>query len=302
MKRGLALGVGAVALAAAVGLVGRVAADDKDLDGRRESRVVRLHGGGGRLGVSLAEVGADDVARLKLSEERGALVRDVEDGSAAEEAGLKDGDVIIGYEGDKVSSASQLARLVRETPAGRKVELEVSREGQVQRLTATLRAPRTPRWMSELMDSDIDLHDLDQLGDLPVPPTPPEAPRAPRPPLLDQGHDWGGFFFGGRPTMRLGIRYQELDGQLARYFKLEDRGVLVTHVEPGSAAEKAGLRAGDVLTAIGGDRVVDGSDVRRAVREAEAGASLKVTVLRDGRAVDLTVTLPAKKERSGSPA
>ncbi len=299
MKRGLAIGLGAVALAAAAGLVGAVVADEANAGSgrRKEVKVHRaLHGGGGRLGVTLSEVASDDVARLKLGTERGALVREVAEDSAAEEAGLKAGDVILGFQGEKVHSATQLARLVRETPAGRKVELEVSREGETQRLTATLRESRGARsWgeMSELPTFDFDLDDL------PVPPRAPDAPHPPRAPRLDR--DWDGFFFGNRPPGRLGIRYQELDGQLARYFKVEDGGLLVTHVEKGSAAEKAGLRAGDVLVKVGDEKVEDGADLRRAVRAAEPGAGLKLTVQRDGQKHELTVTLPDDSKPSGAP-
>ena len=98
-------------------------------------------GGGGRLGVSLEEVGADDVGRLGLSAERGAVVTDVQDGSAAEKAGVQKDDVIVRFGGQEVWSAAQLARLVRETPAGRTVDLEVSRGGSVQKLSVALARP-----------------------------------------------------------------------------------------------------------------------------------------------------------------
>src|SRR5688572_26096028 len=96
--------------------------------GRRVERI-RVAGGFGQLGIALEDVGAEDVARLKLAGERGALVTDVHEGSAAEKAGIKNGDVILQFGGEEVRSAAQLARLVRETPAGRKVEVEVSRDG-----------------------------------------------------------------------------------------------------------------------------------------------------------------------------
>jgi len=119
-----------------------VAADEapRERPGRRVERI-RLAGGFGQLGVALEDVGAEDVARLKLAGERGARVTEVHEGSAAEKAGIKDGDVILQFGGDQVRSAAQLARLVRETPAGRKVEVEVSREGASQRMTVTLARP-----------------------------------------------------------------------------------------------------------------------------------------------------------------
>ena len=139
MRRWAGVGiVGWAAAAAVLAMVkGGVRADD-DEDKSRQVEIVRFAGGGARLGVVLEDVGADDVARLKLPEERGAVVKEVVKGSAAEKAGLKEEDVILSYQGERVGSAAQLRRLVRETPGGRRVAIEASRAGAAQRLTATL--------------------------------------------------------------------------------------------------------------------------------------------------------------------
>ncbi len=148
--------------------------------------------GGGRLGVSLEDVGADDVGRLGLSAERGAVVTDVQEGSAAEKAGVKDGDVIVRFGGQDVWSAAQLARLVRETPAGRTVDLEVSRGGAIQKLSVALTKPDRDRMfgvgpggMGEDFHFEMpDLSDLPELADLPAPrclpclPCPPPSTSA----------------------------------------------------------------------------------------------------------------------------
>src|SRR6266511_1650772 len=110
MPRWIVPALGASTLLAA-GLVivpmgARAEKDDKPFVHRDE--LVRV--GDGRLGVRIADVGKDDVARLKLPDERGALVKSVEEGSAAEKAGIKDGDVILRYQGENVLSAAQLAR------------------------------------------------------------------------------------------------------------------------------------------------------------------------------------------------
>jgi len=70
----------------------------------RAVRVIRL--GGSYLGVVLEEVGKDDVARLKLSAERGAIVKSVEPDSPAEKAGLKADDVILGFQGEPIHTAA----------------------------------------------------------------------------------------------------------------------------------------------------------------------------------------------------
>ena len=125
MRRGIMVGLGVAVVTAGALVVSpraRGAGDDSDEKGRtRRVEVMRLAGGGSRLGVELEEIDKGEATRLKLSEERGALVRHVEEGSPAAKAGLKKDDVILEFQGEKVQSASQLARLVRETPAGRTV-------------------------------------------------------------------------------------------------------------------------------------------------------------------------------------
>jgi C-terminal processing protease CtpA/Prc len=276
---------------------------DKADKAERRVEVVRL--GGGRLGVRLGEVDKDDVARLKLPDERGALVRSVEEGSAAEKAGIKEGDVILRYQGEAVSSAAQLARLVRETPSGRTVALEVSRGGAAQKLTATL-GEGSDR--VRVFDHDFEV---------PVPPVPPVPPMAhvtppemPELPEAFHNFHWNEDGDGRHPFFRgmsagplkLGVRYQEISGQLAQYFKLGDeKGLLVVSVEKDAPAGKAGIKAGDVILKFDGKPVKDGDDLRDEVRRAEGGKEVTVTVQRDGRPLDLKVQLakPEEPRRAG---
>jgi serine protease Do len=239
-------------------------------------RMQGLRPGGAVLGVRIEDVGRQDVARLKLAEERGALVKSVEPDSAAQKAGLKDGDVILRYQGEAVQSAAQLARMVRETPPGRTVALEVSREGASRKLSATLEAGKGDR--------------LD-LGEIEIPPVPPIPPDAFR--WYDHGKGRGLLFGEGWPGPRkLGIEFQDISGQLARYFHLsEDRGVLVESVEEGGPAAKAGVKAGDVILKLGGTAIRDGEDLRRELGRMEPGQEVALAVLRDGKPLDLKVKL-----------
>jgi serine protease Do len=241
-------------------------------------------GRGGHLGVSLADVERGDVSRLKLTDERGAVVKDVADDSPASRAGVKDGDVIVSFQGEPVRSAAQLGRLVRETPAGRHVSLEVSRDGSVQKLSCEL-GGRSQADLGELAPELRGLPDASQWRDL----------------GRNLGRDLGR---GARSLMpgrgRLGIAYQEISGQLAHYFKLEaDQGVLVTNVEPDSPADKAGIKAGDVVLSISGHTIEDGGDLREALQSAHAGRELDLKVVRDGRLLDLTVTLRDTENERG---
>ena len=243
---------------------------------------------GGRLGISVADVGKDDVARLKLADPRGALVKEVRKDTPAERAGLKEGDVIVRYHGDNVWSAAQLIRLVRETPAERAVVLEVSRDGAPQKVTVTLEAGREETLFEGALPE----------MDIPLPPLPPA------PPMLDhEGLRGFGFNFGDhlRLPRRLGIEFQEVSGQLARYFKAEgDHAVLVTSVEEDGPAGRAGVKAGDLILKIDGQAVRDAGDLRRAVMRADSGQEVTLTVQREGRPIDVKVKLegtPARRTR-----
>jgi C-terminal processing protease CtpA/Prc len=292
---GFVIGVAALAVAGlSVGSGPVRAGDDDEKDKVKEKRVevVRIGGTGAFLGVHLEDVQADDVARLKLPEERGALVKDVEEDSPAAKAGLKAGDVILRYAGESVASAAALARMVRETPPGRTVALEVSRGGATQKLTATLAERKGMRF--SWGDRDFDFV-------LPTPPIPPEPPLPPAIRDLGRGKGRALLFrdlLGGRGPRRLGIRYDEIEGQLAKYFKLDaDRGVLVTDVDEDGPAGKAGMKAGDVILKLDGKAVRDGGDLREALADAEPGTQVTVTVQRDGRPVDLKVTLGGTQTR-----
>jgi serine protease Do len=284
MLRWTVLGLVAAGLAGVAGAP--AGADSKD----KRKELVRFHArGGARLGVSLEEVGRDDVGRLKLAEEKGARVTHVTEGSAAAKAGLKEDDVILRYHGEAVLSARQLARLVRETPPGREVALEVSRGGAVQRLTATLEEGKGHGLLT-----GEGFHF--ELPEMPEPPEPPDPPLAPR--FSWDGDDTARTVLRDvirmRSPRRLGIGYQELSGQLARYFKVDD-GLLVTQVDEGSPAAQAGLQAGDVILKFDGDSIEDSGDLREALDEAKEEAT--VTVQRDGRPLDLKVKVRRVQQR-----
>ena len=296
MSRWTGLGIGTAAVVTTLLMAGSVrmgAADEapgKSVDKKRRVEVVRNMGGGGHLGVTLED-----------REEPGAVVKEVQPDTPAAKAGLQAGDVIVRYQGERVEGAAALARMVRETPAGRRVEVEVQRNGSVQTLSATLESGgATRRWAEGIRDGALE--DLDV--ELPeMPPLPDMAAIPPIPPLPRNGEDVHAFRRLLRETggaRKLGIEYQEISGQLARYFKLGDeRGVLVSEVDDDGPAGKAGLRAGDVILKLNGSAVTDSRSFREQVRKAEAGSEATLTVSREGRALDLKVklggTTPARR-------
>ncbi len=248
MSRWTGLGVGVATLAVVALAAGpvRVKASDevpaKPAQKNRQFEFFRGFGGA-HLGVTLED-----------REDPGAVVKDVRPDTPAAKAGLQAGDVIVRYQGERVEGAAALARMVRETPAGRRVEIEVERNGSSQTLSTTLeKGGGMHQWAEglrggDLEDFDIELPDHIEIPEIPempemsaVPPVPPV------PPMLHDGdrESFRRLFreYGG--ARKLGIEYQEVSGQLAQYFKLgEERGVLVSSVDENGPAARAGLRAG----------------------------------------------------------
>jgi len=261
-----------------------------------QARVVRM-GGGAFLGVLLQDVGAKDLSRLKLNHARGALVEKVESGSSAEKAGVAKGDVIVGFDGETVRSAAELSRLVRETPPGREVSIEVSRQGSSKQLTATLDERPGGAFAHRFLIKPPDL----QAGEGESPqPLLPEAGKGHWPGFPGNLHDFAYRF--GRGPAKLGITYQELTDQLAEYFQVDEGGgVLVTEVTEDGPASQAGMKAGDVILKLAGKRIESGRDLRRGVDAAEPGSTVEIEVLRAGQPQTLSVTIGGEKQEEAAP-
>ena len=231
------------------------------------------------LGLILNDVTAEKARDLKLPGEYGALVESVDADSAAAKAGVQKGDVIVEFAGERVRSVAQLRRLVHETPVGRTVSLQVIRDGQTRTLSAKLqRQPRTNEFHGEVPEIHI-----------------PEMHISPPPQMFDfRGFNYT--FDRGRPS--LGISGDELTTQLASYFGVKQgKGVLVREVVVGSAAEKAGLKAGDVIVAVDGKSVATVTELREALEIKPSNEERKVnlTIVRDRH----EQTVPVELERLG---
>lgn len=278
-----------------------------------------FEGGGAHLGVVLEEIEADDASRLKLSEERGAFVKEVVEGSPAEKAGLKADDVILSFQGDRVWSAAQLRRLVRETPPGRRVALEVSRGGSVQALTAQLDEARSRTFVGDGdFDFDLELPDIIRAPHAPLPPMPPLAPlrelewnereierhareaeRHARDAARDAERNVRKMVLRVGGPRRLGVGYTVLTDQLAQHYGVKG-GVLISEVETDGPAALAGLKAGDLVTRADGKEIGQGQDLAEVVAEAEPGSEIALTVRRDGRDLEVKAKLrEPERQRPG---
>jgi serine protease Do len=234
-------------------------------DRSRREAVVAVAGSRTFLGVGVVEVNADRVKALNLKEERGVEITRVEENSPAAKAGLKTQDVVLEYAGTRVEGAEQFVRLVRETPAGREVKLQISRGGQIQTVPATVET----RKMKTI-----------ELGDMHIAVPNMSIPEIRIPEMIGA--------MNIRSSM-LGVEAESLNPQLAEFFGVKE-GVLIRSVSKGSAAEKAGIKAGDVVTKVEDRRVNTPSEVTRALRASEK-KPVAVSITREKREMTVNVTI-----------
>src|SRR5438105_12388893 len=241
--------------------------------------------GSGWLGVETHEVTADKAKELKLAAERGVVLGKIVPDSPAAKAGLKENDVVTEINGQRVEGAAQFRRMIHEIPAGRSIQLTVWRDGRTQTVSATLAKSEERR------------HVMTRVA--PMPGT--FAFRMPEMPEIPPMEWSGNMVFGGQP--RLGIDAEDLNGQLGAFFGAPDgEGILVREVNSGSPAEKAGVKAGDVITSVNGERIRTVGELRdKLASKHEAkdkSQTVKLGVLRNKSEVSLTVDLPPRTPRA----
>ena len=271
------------------------------LDGQDALSFATLAGTEPRIGVQVRNVEASDVTRQKLEGQLGAVVVQVDSETPAARAGLKAGDVIVAFDGERVRSPRQLDRLVQETPPGRSVKMSIVRDGAKLDIDVSPEpsqfAGAVPRRRGHDADSFSFKRDLDtgrMTDDVFEDRWTRKFERFAVPSLE---FDWEG---GDHPVViwgrsRLGVSAEEVSGQLAAYFGVES-GVLVRQVDENSAAAKAGVKAGDVITAVNGKAVKDAADLRRQISDAtedDAKDAKEVTlsVTRDKKPITLKATI-----------
>jgi len=234
--------------------------------------------------MMLAGRGPEIGVRIVDASTGGAVIEEVQPDSPAEKAGLRQKDVIVVFDGERVRSARQFSRLVEETPPGRTVKATIERDGQQRDVQIT---PAEGRRSGIQRDGDgiRAFGDLDQLREL--------GRLGERLAPFNFNFDFD--FPGALSGRRLGVGVSELTDQLAQYFGAKD-GVLVTSVTDGSAASRAGLQAGDIITSINGRPVRSREDLVRELRDA-TGDDVTIGIVRDRKETTVTAKIEAAPRR-----
>ena len=236
-------------------------------------RAIRLDGRGSQIGVMVSDLEGAGTAGVRID--------GVDDGSPAAKAGLREGDVVVEFDGERVRSARQLSRLVQETPDGRAVKMTVTRGDARQTVEVTPEAA-TAAWNIGVNGDELRAEVERGLQGLRLPEL--------RGPMFD-------FRLDGMPGPgargRLGVQVEALSDQLGDYFGVKGGGVLVSSVSAASPAEKAGLKAGDVITAVNGTAVRDAGELVQELRDAGDSREVRLDIVRDKQPSTVTATLEA---------
>jgi len=272
------------ALVAGTIVYAQVAAPQEPATPRAQQRDFSiLINGGSFLGVYAEDINKENMGRYGLGDVRGVGITEVVKDSPAEKAGLKKDDVIVKFDGESITSVRKLNRLVGEAAPDHTVRLTVSRGGAEQDVSVTL-AQRNEgeNVFANVMPPEI-FRDFPNSG-IKINPGPME---------INPGQD-GPFVFSFGGARRIGISTQSLTKQLADYFGVNG-GLLITSVTENSPAAKAGLKAGDVITTVDGEKVESSGDISRAINKKQDG-EVTLTVVRDRNTRTIKVTPEKAKE------
>jgi serine protease Do len=262
-----------------------------------------FHGGGSYLGVQTQEVTRENFSKYGLNEVRGVAVEKVLENSPAAQAGLQDGDVIVRFEGEEITSTRKLNRLISEVAPDHKAKVVIARGGSEREFTVTMGKRPTPKFFE---NGTFEMPAMPPLGEfkMQIPPRGEwKVPIAPRgnferlknfPPM--KPGEPGVFVFSGSDR-QIGVSVTSVTKQLGEYFGIgsEGKGLLINNVRADSPAAKAGLKAGDVIVEVEGKEVKGMGDFVRIVNEKKEG-DVTLTIIRDRNRQTVRVTPEQTKE------
>jgi membrane-associated protease RseP (regulator of RpoE activity) len=231
---------------------------------------------GAYLGVMVDVVSPEKTASLHLKDGAGAAIAGVDQDGPGFRAGLKQGDIIVAFNGKPVEGPEQLAGLIHSSAPGTTATVSIFRNGQNQEVKVTL-------------------GDWKQMASMPKPPiaAPGSMPFvSPMPPMPSRTYpdiDMPSFT---QLSTRHGLVVEALSPQLCDFFGVpQNKGVLIRSVEKGSPGTAAGLKAGDVIVRINNETVHDIADWRRALKTH--GSKVTLVVVRDRKEQTIELNLPA---------
>ncbi|MBN2000779.1 PDZ domain-containing protein [candidate division KSB1 bacterium] len=214
---------------------------------------------GAWLGVNITDLDDDSKEDIDTDAEYGAVVQNVLEDTPAEKAGIEPGDVIVTLDETKIDNSDGLVKTLKKYKPGQNAKLELYRG-------------------KEKLTLDVELGARTGISKVVLP--------------GDKTIQITKLMIGGR----LGAQVQEMDKDLAEYFRVkEDEGVLVTKVEEDTPAEKAGLKAGDVITAVGEEKVGSEDELDDALEDYKKGDKLELTIVRKGKQQKMTVEMEEKE-------
>jgi serine protease Do len=203
---------------------------------------------------------------LTAKTEKGAIIKNVIDESAAKKAGLKNDDIITKFGDKKITSPDDLRNAVQSYKPGDKVTVNYLRDGKNK--SVTLELGRTA--------GTSFTYDLDSLRD-----------------MMNSFQPGNNFNFR-MPRQNFNFNFNNNQPKLG--LKIEDteegNGAKVLEVQQGSAAEKSGLKKGDIITEINGEKVNDVNDIRSEMRQSEDKNNYKFKVKRENKEMNFEIKIP----------
>ena len=211
----------------------------------------------GRIGVGIGTVPADAVDEFGLKERAGAVVLNVVPGGAAARAGLEPGDVVIAYNGKPIRNRDELVAMVTATKPGTSVPVRIVRDRQERTVNVTV----------EELDLDAEQTSL-------------------------RGNNNGGTPGPQETTSGFGITVSNITPEIAQRLRLNRnaQGAVITAVEPGSSAARAGLSEGDIIVRVGRENITNAGDAVRELGRIPSGGTAFLRVLRGGQETFVAVT------------
>lgn len=228
------------------------------------------------LGVMVDNVSPEKAAALHLADGSGAAISGIDQDGPACKAGLKNGDVVVAFNGKPVQGGEQFADLIHASAPGAMVTLSILRDGRSQVMKVTL-------------------GDWNQIAKLPKPPVPHGGSMAfvpPVPPVPPRPYPDVEVPSFTQLYLRHGLAVEPLSPQLGEFFGVpQNTGVLVRSVDKNSPAAMAGIKAGDVIVRVNKETVHDMADWRRAMKTRSA--KVAIAILRDKKVRTVELILPA---------